>query len=96
MDGFSRRSVLAGLGVLGAAGVAGGGFAGGYAMAQPAPVPVDDQMVPFRGTHQGGITTEQQDRMLFAAFDVTTTDAAELREMLRDWTTAAEAMTRAQ
>jgi deferrochelatase/peroxidase EfeB len=34
--------------------------------------------------------------MLFAAFDVTATDAAELREMLRDWTAAAEAMTRGQ
>jgi deferrochelatase/peroxidase EfeB len=98
-DGVSRRTLLAGLGVLGAAGVAAGGFAGGRATAST--TPADDQragyqIVPFRGAHQAGITTAQQDRMLFAAFDVTATDAAELREMLRDWTAAAEAMTRGQ
>jgi deferrochelatase/peroxidase EfeB len=94
----SRRTLLTGLGVLGAAGVAAGGFAGGRATASttPAADPADNQIVPFRGDHQAGITTAQQDRMLFAAFDVTATDAAELREMLRDWTVAADAMTRGQ
>jgi deferrochelatase/peroxidase EfeB len=97
--GVTRRRLLTGIGVLGAAGVAAGGFAGGYAVAGtgPAAAPPDDtQIVPFSGTHQAGITTAQQDRMLFATFDVTATGAAELREMLRDWTTAAEAMTRGQ
>jgi deferrochelatase/peroxidase EfeB len=100
--GVSRRTLLAGLGVLGAAGVAAGGFAGGYATAAtgsdsgPDTGSAADQIVPFRGAHQAGITTAQQDRMLFATFDVTATDAAELREMLRDWTAAADAMTRGQ
>ncbi|HEX3650121.1 MAG TPA: Dyp-type peroxidase domain-containing protein, partial [Pseudonocardiaceae bacterium] len=98
----SRRRLLAGLGVLGAAGVAGGGFAGGYAVAAgnassaPAALPVSDQIQPFRAYHQGGISTAQQAKMVFAAFNVTATDPAELREMLRDWTTAAGAMTRGQ
>src|ERR1700754_3747496 len=97
----SRRRLLAGLGALGAAGVAAGGFAGGYAAADTrtdATTPaLDSQIVPFRAAHQGGIVTEQQDRMLFATFNVTSgTGAAELREMLRDWTAAADAMTRGQ
>ncbi|HEY1571459.1 MAG TPA: iron uptake transporter deferrochelatase/peroxidase subunit [Pseudonocardiaceae bacterium] len=98
----SRRWLLAGLGVLGAAGVAGGGFAGGYAVAQsndtqPVAQPrAGDQIVPFRAMHQAGIVTAQQPRLMFAAFRVTATDPAELREMLRDWTTAATAMTRGQ
>ncbi|HVV21662.1 MAG TPA: hypothetical protein VHF06_19670, partial [Pseudonocardiaceae bacterium] len=70
--GVSRRTLLAGLGVLGAAGVAAGGFAGGYATAAtgsdngPDTGSAADQIVPFRGAHQAGITTAQQDRMLFA------------------------------
>jgi deferrochelatase/peroxidase EfeB len=99
--GVSRRTMLAGLGVLGAAGVAAGGFAGGRATASTAAggtggQQAADQIVPFRGAHQAGITTTQQDRMLFASFDVTATDGAELREMLRDWTAAVDAMTRGQ
>jgi deferrochelatase/peroxidase EfeB len=86
----SRRRMLAGLGVLGAAGLA----AGGFAVADSSQGTTAGQIVPFRAAHQGGITTAQQDRLLFATFDVTATDAAELRDMLRDWTAAAEAMTR--
>jgi deferrochelatase/peroxidase EfeB len=99
-SGVTRRRLLTGIGVLGAAGVAAGGYAGGYAMAQDRPLPPpeveDPQIVSFRGRCQGGITTPQQDRMVFATFNVTTDDPAELREMLRDWTDAAEAMTRGQ
>jgi deferrochelatase/peroxidase EfeB len=49
--------------------------------------------VPFHGPHQAGIITPAQDRMHFVAFDVTTTDRAELVALLRDWTRAAERMT---
>jgi deferrochelatase/peroxidase EfeB len=100
-SGLSRRHVLAGIGVLGAAGVAGAGFAGGYAVADTGRDTGDSgapagQLVPFRAANQAGIITAQQDRMLFATFDVTATDGAELRETLRDWTAAADAMTRGQ
>lgn len=96
---LSRRRVLTGIGVLGAAGVGvAGGVVGGRAGAHP---PAESSgpaagLIAFRGRNQAGITTEQQDRMMFATFTVTATTSAELREMLRDWTAAAEAMTRAQ
>jgi len=86
--------MLAGLGVLGAAGLTAGGLA--VADTTGAGNQADRQIVPFRAAHQAGIVTPQQDRMLFATFDVTATDPAELRETLRDWTAAAEAMTRGQ
>ncbi|MDH6626918.1 deferrochelatase/peroxidase EfeB [Streptomyces sp. LBL] len=49
--------------------------------------------VAFHGTHQAGIATPVQDRLHFAAFDVTTDDRAELTRMLKDWTEAARKMT---
>jgi deferrochelatase/peroxidase EfeB len=52
-----------------------------------------DAVVPFHGAHQAGIATPAQDRLHFAAFDVTTTDAAALASMLSAWTAAAARMT---
>ena len=49
--------------------------------------------VPFHGEHQAGIVTPAQDRLHFAAFDVTTEDRAELVALLERWTAAAAAMT---
>jgi deferrochelatase/peroxidase EfeB len=49
---------------------------------------------PFYGTHQAGITTPAQDRLHFAAFDVTTSSRRDLIELLRAWTEAAARMTR--
>lgn len=48
--------------------------------------------VAFHGTHQAGIATPVQDRLHFAAFDVTTEDRAEFVQMLKDWTAAARRM----
>jgi deferrochelatase/peroxidase EfeB len=48
---------------------------------------------PFRGEHQAGIVTPAQDRLHFAAFDVTTRSRAQLVSLLKAWTTAAERMT---
>ena len=48
---------------------------------------------PFRGTHQAGIVTPAQDRLHFAAFDITTGSRAQLVALLKAWTTAAERMT---
>ncbi len=44
----------------------------------------------FRGEHQAGITTATQPRLHFAAFDVVADSRAELAELLRAWTAAAE------
>jgi deferrochelatase/peroxidase EfeB len=46
----------------------------------------------FRGPHQPGITTEVQDNLHFASFDVTTRSRIELVTMLTAWTAAAERM----
>ena len=48
---------------------------------------------PFHGEHQAGIVTPAQDRLHFAAFDVTATSRAELLLLLKAWTAAAAAMT---
>ncbi|GAA2333777.1 iron uptake transporter deferrochelatase/peroxidase subunit [Streptomyces cuspidosporus] len=49
--------------------------------------------VPFYGAHQAGIATAVQDRLHFAAFDVTTDDRDELIALLKEWTKAAARMT---
>jgi deferrochelatase/peroxidase EfeB len=74
---------------LGLAGVVGSGLAGCSGRSGP-----DAQVVPFHGSHQAGIDTDVQDRLAFAAFDVTTTDRTELVQLLKTWTMAAVAMTR--
>ncbi|HYZ36593.1 MAG TPA: iron uptake transporter deferrochelatase/peroxidase subunit [Pseudonocardiaceae bacterium] len=86
---LSRRRLLggvAGLGILNAAGV-------GLAGCARNPAATSDQTVPFYGAHQAGITTDIQDRLAFAAFDVTTTRREDLQKMLKTWTAAAAAMT---
>lgn len=91
--------MLTGLGVAGAAGAGvAGGFFGGRASASQHHTgnTAANQIVPFRGEHQAGIVTPQQDRLAFGVFDVTATTGAELREMLREWTKAAEAMSHGQ
>lgn len=45
--------------------------------------------VAFHGDHQGGIATPAQEFLHFAAFDVTSGSADDLRELLREWTLAA-------
>jgi deferrochelatase/peroxidase EfeB len=92
--GLSRRRLLgaAGAGALavGAAGV--GGFAYGKESEDP-PQGIDQATYPFHGRHQSGITTPAQDRLHFAAFDVTTDSRDELVALLRAWTEAAREMT---
>ncbi|MFD7320966.1 iron uptake transporter deferrochelatase/peroxidase subunit [Streptomyces sp. NPDC059875] len=91
----SRRTVLG----WGGAGLALGAAAAGGAVAltrtgdTTAPVADSGAAVPFHGPHQAGIATAVQDRLHFAAFDVKTKDRAELVQLLKDWTRAAERMT---
>ena len=89
---MSRRGLVGG-GV--AAGVAVGAFAAGRATAaEEAPEPTGSDAFAFRGAHQAGITTPAQDRLHFAAFDVTTGSRAQLVALLQAWTEAADRMTR--
>jgi deferrochelatase/peroxidase EfeB len=93
----NRRKFLA------TAGAAGGGLAvggiGGYLAASGESAEASNAesggtgQVEFYGPHQAGILTPQQDRLHFAAFDVTTSSARQLREMLEAWTIAAARMT---
>ena len=89
----SRRHLLGGaLGAAGALAVGGAGFATGRATADDTTGPVGSQ-VPFYGKHQAGISTAAQDRLAFAAFDVTTTDRVALMHLLGMWAAAASRMT---
>jgi deferrochelatase/peroxidase EfeB len=86
---LTRRGLL-GAGVAGGAALAGGGYALGRSGAEDVPLA---QAIPFYGRHQAGIVTEAQDRLHFAAFDLTIGSTDELRDLLREWTRAAAAMT---
>ncbi|MFD9321900.1 iron uptake transporter deferrochelatase/peroxidase subunit [Streptomyces sp. NPDC060053] len=92
----SRRSLIG----WGGAGLALGAAAAGGAVAMTRtgddvePTAADaGAAVGFHGTNQAGIATPVQDRLHFAAFDVTTTDRAEFVQLLKDWTEAARRMT---
>ncbi|MFH8441479.1 iron uptake transporter deferrochelatase/peroxidase subunit [Streptomyces sp. NPDC018026] len=93
----SRRSLIgwggAGL-ALGAAAAAGGAVAMDRTGDDADPAAADaGAAVPFHGAHQAGIATPVQDRLHFAAFDVTTEDRAAFVALLKEWTAAARAMT---
>ena len=95
-SGVSRRGFF-GFAAVGAAGLAIGG-AGGAVTANAlgrAAAPAGGQQIPFRGAHQAGIVTPAQDRLHFASFQLLrSTDRAGLIALLRDWTEAAEQLTR--
>ena len=91
--GVSRRRLLGYAGASAAIGAA--GFAGGIGTARAGDggTQESDDRHPFHGRHQAGITTPAQDRLHFAAFDVTATSRSELVMLLKAWTAAAAAMT---
>ncbi len=95
--GPSRRRFLSGA-ALGAAGLAvgaGGGY-GVRAATESAPAPAVNgaaATVPFYGVRQAGITTAQQDRLMFATLDVTSTDVADLQHLLGRWAAMAARFT---
>lgn len=101
--GPSRRRFLTGAAAAGVGAAA--GFAAGYGVrgvedadAVPEAVAaqlaqVSDNVVPFYGARQAGITTPQQERLMFAAFDVSTTDVEELKRLLGRWSAMAARMT---
>ncbi|MET7427083.1 Dyp-type peroxidase [Dactylosporangium sp. NPDC005555] len=77
---MSRRSVLAGTGIVGGSLLAGAGCG-------DAPPP------SFYGVHQSGITTPVLPFLQIAGFDVVAKDRAGLVELLRTWTRAAAELT---
>lgn len=96
--GLSRRGLL-GLAGAGVAGIAvGGSAAATITLATGSNYsPGVSTMYPFLGEHQSGITTPAQDRLHFAAFDMARNATRDdLIELLRDWSYAAERMTRGE
>lgn len=92
--GPSRRALLLGGGAAGlVAATAGGGFWAGRATAPDPAATGEARTYPFTGVHQAGIVTPAQDRMYLAAFDLTTVDVEDLKDLLRTWTTMAARLT---
>jgi deferrochelatase/peroxidase EfeB len=92
----SRRRFLGG--ALGTAGVLAAG-GGGYGVARATastPSSSHAEPVPFYDEHQAGIATPAQDRLAFAAFDVTGTDVGAVKAMLGSWSAAAAELTSGQ
>ncbi|HET6876113.1 MAG TPA: Dyp-type peroxidase [Jatrophihabitans sp.] len=88
---LSRRDLLR-VGLGGTAAATAGQLVGApEAGAQPQ---LAAQTVPFYGKHQAGITTPPPERLVLAAFDVAAHSAASVRLVLRQWSIAAERMTR--
>ncbi len=90
---LTRRALLASSGAAAAvAAAAGVGYAAGQEGADATPHG-DSHIVDFHGEHQAGIATPAQDRLHFAAFDITDgTKATELRDLLKEWTAASVTM----
>ena len=89
--GISRRGLI-GAGAAGGLALAAGGFALGQADASDPGAETSTSTAP----HQAGITTPAQDRLHFAAFDMTSDSVADLRTLLQQWTVAAARMTAGQ
>ncbi|EFL41676.1 iron uptake transporter deferrochelatase/peroxidase subunit [Streptomyces griseoflavus] len=91
----SRRALLGwgGAGLALGAAAAGGAVAVARAGDEPDAGTGAGAAVAFHGAHQAGIATPVQDRLHFAAFDVTTDDRAEFVALLKEWTEAARRMT---
>ncbi|HXA55086.1 MAG TPA: iron uptake transporter deferrochelatase/peroxidase subunit [Solirubrobacteraceae bacterium] len=90
--GFTRRGVISSAALLG---VGAGldhvlrGSARSAAAPAAGPGPTED----FYGSHQAGIATPAQDYLHFAAFDVTSDAADDLRGVLEQWSAAAARLT---
>jgi deferrochelatase/peroxidase EfeB len=92
---LTRRRLLGGAGLVGTGVVLGAG--GAYGVDRAAPRETSgtsaESTVPFYGPRQAGITTPQQSRLVFAAFDLTTSDVGAVKAMLGQWSAAAALMT---
>ncbi|OJA75373.1 peroxidase [Burkholderia ubonensis] len=93
----ARRGFLKAGGAAVAAGLAAASMPAAQAAGAPAPnAAAHDDVEPFYGKHQGGITTPQQRHAYFAALDLTATRRADVIVLLKTWTDAAARMTRGE
>jgi deferrochelatase/peroxidase EfeB len=88
----SRRGLL-----LGAAGTLAAGGAGYAVAASQSTNTSDAGVVPFYGANQAGIATTAQNRLAYGTLNVVDgTSAADLRDLLNQWSGAAARMTRGE
>lgn len=92
----SRRRFL--VGALGTAGLAAGAGAGFGVARASEPSHAGHALAPidFYGAHQAGIATAAQDRLAFAAFDLTSSTSSAVQQMLGTWAAAAAQLTKGQ
>lgn len=94
--GISRRSALIGGGIAAVAGLGVGAVLGNYAGQKTgysrgnADSDVMQTQYDFRGIHQPGIVTPQQQQMMTGVYDVITDDKERLIKTLKEWSRAAE------
>ncbi|MCW2526392.1 MAG: Dyp-type peroxidase family [Pseudonocardiales bacterium] len=92
-SGPSRRWFLGtAAGTAGVLAAGGAGFGVAKATEPSKAVKPGGDQIAFYGPHQAGIATPSQDRLAFAAFDVTTTDRQAVQAMLGTWAAAAAQM----
>ena len=95
--GLSRRGLFGlavGGGVAALAVGTGAGLAGGVSIGRSRARDEAAHVYDFHGAHQAGITTEVQEHLHFASFDMMPrTDRDDLVSLLEDWTYAATRMT---
>ncbi|GAA3131812.1 iron uptake transporter deferrochelatase/peroxidase subunit [Planomonospora alba] len=96
MTDLSRRRLLTGAGLAVGAGAATGAGLVRFAPPEPAAAAASGELIPFYGPHQSGIATPVQERLQFAAFDLSTASPARVAALLKVWTAAAVRMTAAQ
>ncbi|MGG3448442.1 iron uptake transporter deferrochelatase/peroxidase subunit [Domibacillus aminovorans] len=88
----SRRNVLK-AGGIGMAGLFIGASGAGSLLSMTASADKKSTgTVSFYGKHQAGITTDTQNHLYFAALMLTTTDVADVKKLLKEWTESAASM----
>ncbi|KHE70758.1 iron uptake transporter deferrochelatase/peroxidase subunit [Halobacillus sp. BBL2006] len=97
-DKITRREMLfrtgaGGLGLLVGASGFGTISALGKTMSKEEEVNSDD-VIPFYGKHQAGITTKQQTYVYLIALDLTTEKLSDIRDLFKEWTIASEKMSK--
>jgi deferrochelatase/peroxidase EfeB len=89
--GITRRGLLQSAGTAGVG--LGLGAGAGYALGSDSGSGDGTGTVDFHGERQAGIVTAAQDRLHFAAFDVTAERRSDLVDLMRAWTDAADRIT---
>jgi deferrochelatase/peroxidase EfeB len=91
--GLSRRSLFAVSAAVGSTIGLSGPAAALTGNASAASPRATRDVVPFHGTHQAGILTDQQSNTYMAAFDVFSSKRDDVITLLKTWTAAAERLT---